>query len=341
MSENQLLKLDKFVEAVDRRIDVFICSASYEERCKSVPNAIADHKNVGKKLVCSNQKSNPTVAANAKHLISRLGKDAENVLLDKTNPLVTADNLQRALSRSGGDEGDFCYLVDITTFTHEALLILLRLLQTRVRRNPVLLAYAPAEEYSIGLADSEKWLSRGIVDIRSVLGYPGDSRPSRKSHLIILVGFEYDRAERLIDEYQPHVISLGFGQPGTATAPNHEQVNRLAFQQLARKVSTYKEFEFSCVDVEAAERSIAQQVALFPECNVVIAPMNTKLSTVGVAGAAFRNEEIQVCYASASQYNIDGYSRPGDTCLLVTLPLEYWKATGSSRTSRTRIGQIE
>jgi hypothetical protein len=158
-----------------------------------------------------------------------------------------------------------------------------------------------------------------------VLGYPGASRPSRKSHLIVLVGFESDRAERLLDEYQPHVISLGFGQDGTATSSKHQHVTRLAFGQLASKAK-YNEFEFFCDDVAAVESAVAIQVSRFPDCNVVIAPMNTKLSTVGVAGAAFRNDDIQLCYASASRYNVEGYSRPGDTCVLTTLAPEYWKS---------------
>lgn len=332
MSHNQM-KLTDLAAAIDRHFDVFICSASYEERCRSVPNAVADHPHIGRRLVCFNQKSSVIVAGNAKYLLGRLGSNAHKVPLDKGSPLLTADNLQRALSHAGGDDSDFNYLVDITTFTHEALLILLRLLQARVKRSSVVLAYAPAAEYSVGLPPEQKWLSKGITDIRSVLGYPGDSRPSRKSHLIVLVGFESDRAERLLDEYQPHVISLGFGQDGTATASQHQQVNRLAFGRLASKVSQYNEFEFSCVDVVAVEHAIAAQAAKFPDCNVVIAPMNTKLSTVGVAGAAFRNDDIQLCYASASQYNVEGYSRPGDTCLLTALSPEYWRPTAETRPS--------
>lgn len=326
---NTQVTLSELPSALSHNVDVFICSASYEERCKSIPDALATHPRIGKRLVCFNQKSSATVASNSKYLLDVLGSRAQKVPLDKKSPLATADSLQRALSHAGGDDHDLSYLVDITTFTHEALLILLRLLQARVKRQTVVLAYAPAEEYSVGLPPEEKWLSKGITDIRSVLGYPGDSKPSRKSHLIVLVGFESDRAERLLDEYQPHVISLGFGQDGTATASQHQPLNRLAFGQLANKVSKYSEFEFSCVDTEAAEDAIATQAARFPNCNVIIAPMNTKLSTVGVAGAAFRNDEIQLCYASASQYNIEGYSRPGNTCILTALAPEYWKVASA------------
>jgi len=318
-------KLSELSDTLRQRFDIFICSASYEERCKSIPNAVADGGKVGKRLVCFNQRSSAVVTSNARQLLERLGSSAQRVPLDKGNPLATADNLQRALSQAGADDGDQSYLVDITTFTHESLLILLRLLQARVGRGLVLLSYSPADEYSIGLPDEEKWLSKGITDIRSVLGYPGTTRPSRKSHLIVLMGFETDRAERLLDEYQPHVVSLGFGKEGTATAAKHHRVNQLAFGQLANKVSKYNEFEFSCVDVAAVESVITAQASKFPECNVVIAPMNTKLSTVGVAGAAFRNEDFQLCYASAAQYNVEGYSRPGDTCVLTALSAEYWK----------------
>jgi hypothetical protein len=340
MPQNEPLLLSDLATALDQHFDVFICSASYEERCKSIPDALADHRRVGKRLVCFNQKSSSAVASNAEYLLSRLGSNSERVPLDKTSSLTTADNLQRALTRVGGED-DPSYLIDITTFTHEALLILLCLLKARVRQSPVMLAYAPAADYSIGLPPNEKWLSKGITGIRSVLGYPGDSRPSRKSHLIVLVGFEADRAERLIDEYQPHVISLGYGQAGTATAIQHEQVNRLAFERLASKFPVCNVFEFSCVDVATVESTVSAQALLFPDCNVVVAPMNTKLSTVGVAGAAFRNDNIQLCYASASQYNIEGYSRPGSTCILTALPREYWRSANSAGAARGGIERAE
>ncbi len=331
MCPNQVLKLSELRNAVDKKFDVFICSASYEDRCRSIPDAVANGLNVGKALVCYNHKSSPSVTANANYLLNRFGGRGGPVLLDKASPLSTADRLQRALSHVEEGAHDLSFLIDITTFTHEALLILLRLLQGRIQRGSVVLGYAPAKEYSIGLPPEQKWLSKGITDIRSVLGYPGDSLPSRKSHLILLVGFEFDRAERLIDEYQPHVVSLGFGQLGTETAAAHRTVNRSVFSRLASKVTQHKEFEFSCTDVGAVERAVSAQTLLFPDCNVVVAPMNTKLSTVGVAGAAFRNNEIQVCYASASQYNIEGYSQPGDDCILTVLSPEFWRGTSPCR----------
>ena len=39
-----------------------------------------------------------------------------------------------------------------------------------------------------------KWLSRGIGEVRSILGYSGTLKPSRSNLLIVIVGYEYERA---------------------------------------------------------------------------------------------------------------------------------------------------
>src|ERR1035437_7352198 len=92
MPQNEPLLLSDLATTLDQHFDVFICSASYEERCKSIPNALADHRLVGKQLVCFNQKSSSAVASNAEYLLSRLGSNSERVPLDKTSYLITADN---------------------------------------------------------------------------------------------------------------------------------------------------------------------------------------------------------------------------------------------------------
>ena len=57
--------------------DVFVCSASYEERCKSIPTALAGFGAIGRRLVCFNHKSSAAVSANADFLVEQGGKDAE------------------------------------------------------------------------------------------------------------------------------------------------------------------------------------------------------------------------------------------------------------------------
>ena len=46
--------------------------------------------------------------------------------------------------------------------------------------------------------------------------------------------------------------------------------------------------------------------------NTVIAPLNTKISTIGADLAALENENIQLAYAKPNIYNVDGYSIPNE-----------------------------
>ena len=320
--------------AVGGPIDVFLCSASYEERCTSIASVLGPATEVRYPLVCHNQKAVPQVYKSVERLQQIFSGKATRVALDKSDPLRTADQIQGALSRVIDESRPQRYVVDITTFTHEALLILLRILQRQLtKRDTVHLVYATAAEYAVGMKPEEKWLSKGVQDVRSVLGYPGTVRPSRRSHLIVLVGFEGERAAELIDSYEPNVVSLGFGDEKSGTEMGHQAVNRLVFQTVASKVRSYKEFVFSTSDPFQAESAVRDQVQAEPDCNVLIAPMNTKISTVGVAGAAFSNDDIRLCYASAVQYNVGGYSRPGEHCYLMDMPFEFWrrraKGTGS------------
>ena len=75
-------------------------------------------------------------------------------------------------------EGAHRFVIDATTFTRESLLILVRFLKQSLKTSDsVQFLYAPAKEYSIGTQYEDKWLSRGIREVRSVLGYPGDFLP--------------------------------------------------------------------------------------------------------------------------------------------------------------------
>lgn len=53
--------------------------------------------------------------------------------------------------------------------------------------------------------------------------------------------------------------------------------------------------------------------------NVIIAPMNNKISTVGAAIVALERQDIQLCYAPATYYNTVNYSTAGDKCYLFSL----------------------
>ena len=308
--------------ALESPVDLFISCASFEERCKSVTNHL-DRSVVRKAIVAENKKLANHVSANADYLRHLFEGRCIGAEIDLTEPLASADNLAKALVEAELPGGARC-IVDITTFTHEVLLILLRLLSLTLSEDAqAWFVYTGASDYSVGSPPDAKWLSKGISEVRTVLGYPGRFLPSRRTHLVVLVGYEHERASELIACLEPSSLSLGYGRPGTATAPKHQEANVL-FHHLVKSSAVtcpnVRDFEFSCCDPWDACQAIVSEAKVAGSANVVVAPMNTKISTIGSALATLRNKDIQLCYARALQYNYTGYSQPGDSCYLFQLP---------------------
>lgn len=288
----------------------------------TVANAV-DAIKVKSVIVAGNKEPEDYVAQNAEYLLKRYEGLVDEAVLNLSNPLETADVLVGALEKVKSMEA-LRYLIDITTFTHESLLMLVNLLSVQLKPvDTVHFVYASAAEYSPGLEGKDKWLSKGVADVRSVLGYPGETLPSQETHLIIMVGYENERAARLIEFIEPNTISLGFGDSEVATGLKHREAEEHFRDLLKSTVGLHGEeasFKFSCDDPITTKNTIDGQVARARGYNVIVAPMNNKISTVGAALAALENASIQLCYAQALQYNYKNYSNPSDRCHLFELP---------------------
>lgn len=324
MSIPSKIPLAELGQHISGKIDLFVCCASFEERSISLAAAIGS-KRVGRAIFCVNE----DYAAPARKSVARLKEiyptNHELLSINTDKPLLAADRFSALLSGTQFTPNGTIF-VDITTFTHEQLLILIRLLRDAPHRHRIFAGYTGASQYAIGLPDDQKWLSRGVDDIRSVLGYPGILVPSRKLHLIVLAGFESERAEKLIEAYDPAIISLGIGEQSASVSEQHRLTNSVFHNKLvalAKTISTIaggvEQFQFSCVDPRSAQRTILDQAGKFQGYNAVVAPMNTKISTLGAAFAAFTDESLQICYAHPLSYNTENYSSPSTDCRMFDL----------------------
>jgi len=292
-------------------LDLFVCSASYEERCLSIPRAVSS-TDVRASIIAENRNHKELHGAPAVELQGLL-PTATRADLSTADPLSAADALYAALAPHADDS---IVLVDISTFTHEALLILCRILMDRFRSQSVWFAYARAGEYSIGDPPEKKWLSMGVSQIRSVVGFPGVMLPSRRLHMIVLAGLEVERVAELLRQYEPALLSLGTTEGIELADDKHRQVNLERFATLRSRFLPATEFAFDCHDAKKTKDAILTRCAAVPDHNTVVASMNTKISTVGAALAANEQSDIQLCYAQAVVYNYRRYSTPGEDCCL-------------------------
>jgi hypothetical protein len=310
------IPLNRIGNSLADTYDLFICASSYEDRCLSIVSQI-NVARVSRALIVSNMDLLEHIRNNKETIENQFGNKGQSVEVSTLDPLLTADSISSSITKVIEQFPIKRILLDVTTFTHESLLILLRLLRLHSPDSSITVLYASAAEYSIGDEFEFKWLSRGIGEIRSVFGYPGNITPSRKTHLIIVVGYEHERASGLIEALEPHSISLGYGRSGTSTTAKDQGANERYMElvkQMASSYSPVNTFDIPCDDPGGTCEIIERQIALACGMNVMISPMNNKLSTIGVASAAFKNDDVQLSYAQALRYNCMAYSTPGDCC---------------------------
>lgn len=320
-------ELSKISNAIPNGEYILIVGLGFDKRCLSILKSLSQHDTSNIKSIIGVQNgswkeqaqeniSNFTSICNTKGVI--VGGNCDGAT-------SVADSLYSLLRLSIEKNNNIKFLIDATGFSHELLIIVIGLLNNENKLHDCHILYTGAAEYSFNEQD-HKWLSRGVLDIRSVLGFPGEMLPSQKLHLIIMTGFEIERAAEIIARYEPDFLSIGFGGKYQSVSDEHHSYNAQAHKEILSLVQRMRganynvnEFEFSCIDPIESKKQILAHVKKYSEHNIVLCPLNTKLSTVGAALAAIENSSIQLCYSEPREYNISGYAKEGNDATIISL----------------------
>lgn len=321
----EFFDIDKLNENIQTSYEIFICSSSFEERCLSIPRKVSEYKLASEAIIFENVDSIEYVESNCGLLQELFLGCYSKVEVYLTDPIKSADNISEEFNKKWDRESSEEVLIDITTFTHETLLMVLAAMKRDYPNLKISCCYVNASEYAWDEPDQQKkWLSRGLRnEVRTILGYAGNMVPSKKTHLIVIVGYEYERAVQIIESMEPDAISLGYGSPTDAVTDKNKKANE-QFAQLVRKVTVYYDdipgFLISCDNpYKFRDRLLHRIEEIGNDYNIIIIPMNNKISTVGLALTCQKMPDIQLCYAPARVYNYQYYSKAGRNCYLFPL----------------------
>ena len=289
---------------------------SFEERSLVVPEMLAG---AGlRRWLCILNEDIETDIGEAREraviLASAAGIPIEFLNASKRDPVVLADSMAHAAETV---TGDLTWVADITTMTHEMLLVMVAASDEIIPDwQDLTIVYNVAAQYSGDDETHSKWISRGIREVRSVIGYPGSWSPGEPTTLVALPGFDAERMRRLVEDVEPDRLIVGIACP---TADRHpwsaEKNRRIAERLLATRDG--RTFDYPALDPLAAVDAVLNEVGTI-DGNVLLAPLNSKISTVAVAGLARRRADWQVCYAPALIYNPD-YATASDCFLVCSL----------------------
>lgn len=297
------------------RIDYLLVCASYEERCLTLYNYV-ESSCVEKTAVFYFKQFYENVISNAELLATKF--NANKYEFDNSKPTSIADkiieffgeNVVENVSKKPN------VVIDASTFTRESLLIILKYLQiNKDKFSDIIFLYRSAE-VSHNLSDA-------VLNIRSVIGYMGDIQPEKPTHLIVISGYEYERAKEIIDTIEPDYISIIYGGIGESINDDIQKNNKIFTDKLVAYYSfeIVNKFSHTLIDIDSLKNKLDETIVSRKDCNVVIAPLNNKLSTIAAGLAASANPHVQVCYSQMANYNMSNYSHALDLCYIENLDL--------------------
>ena len=208
--------------------------------------------------------------------------------------------------------------IDATCLPRELLGMLIFALSVRresMGKTEILYTYAPSggeggyATQNQALSDDEKWLSKGIIAIRSIVGYPGYFSSERKCHAIALVGHEFERMLEMLKAIEPSRCSLGNEKDSTSTVDSAGDYSEGIANRLREGLRKYVAVPEEIVPVNFHANSIKntleelKHIDIRPEENTALIAMNTKLSFIGAALYALQKRSVRMIYSVPEKYN--------------------------------------
>lgn len=305
---------------LDVQFDCFMGFCSFDQRCLSIIKSVNCEK-INKVIFFINENTTEETKKNLNELTELLDKKLELVEVDLFNPIRLTDRILETFTIWIDGAENCNVLVDTSSFTHEGILILDAILRQRKDSCNYLYAYNNAKTYASESIDPDnKWLSRGIGQVRSIMGYPGDFIPSRNTTVIVILGYECERAYRIIDEICPDKLIIMYNDRLHSTTEKIQEAgeNHANFLKELSTSYYYEEKKISSDNPYEAARQVDEIITEEEKKNnVILLPMNNKLSTLAAAQATVAHPAVQVCYAPAIVYNSSKYSEPGEFCYLL------------------------
>jgi hypothetical protein len=179
--------------------------------------------------------------------------------------------------------------------------------------------YVTAQDYAEDHGTGKKWLTRGITEIRTVLGYSGALLSGQSIHLVLLAGVEFEPAMALISDLGATRVSIGYAPEELSVNPEISKKNRDVAVRLKLSVSApVSSFAFSCVDALEAFYALKKLVGDAGQEKIVVAPLSNKVSAIGLFLLCQENPSIQVQYVRPMDFNRAGYCAPGGDLIMTS-----------------------
>lgn len=284
--------------------NLFIGAASFEERSLAAPRKFIENQGrLGAVSLVLFADESPQLASNLEAL-AELG--LENIPKHDRFSSRSLWNWVWGVVKSASGE----IVIDVTCLPREALAMLLFSLSVRRKYiDQIKIVYTSVPEgYATqdkSLEPEDRWLSKGVATVRSILGFPGNFGSEKLRHIIAFAGHESDRLLEAIVSYEPNKLSISNEMASTSTVEGAAQYSENVADQLRQEIALPKleSILFSANSIMDTYDSLCGLEIDSENENVAIVAMNTKLSFIGAALFCLHERNVRMIYAVPEEYN--------------------------------------
>lgn len=184
--------------------------------------------------------------------------------------------------------------LDISTFNRQNLLTMLYLLRHKNGINNITCYYTIPKE------TNEK-ISKCARNYSTIPLLGGKQSIDKNKLLLLLVGFEFDRARYLWEKVEPSKTIIAIGDKPTDN--RFLSINKKVVSGLKEMINC-EEINISAKDPFVAQQDIENIIRKYRKnYNIVIAPMNTKIQTLGLYLAWEKYPDIQIVYSCPEKFS--------------------------------------
>lgn len=305
---NEIKQLQSISKLNNKYENIFICTASYEERCLGSVNLFS--KDIKFKLIYIikyDTKENDENYHILKNKLKKYGK-IHSILIDPMFPIFQYKDIVKNIIDNVNNIQQLNIYIDISTFMKWHLLIFLKILKERDLLNKIIFVYTEPIDYEINLFQP---LSFGLRDIFPVPFFYGDFDFSKENLLIIFIGYEGNRALSLFEKIEPEECLLLLADPpywpewkGRAEDMNKSLIHLLGDKKIIKIDSR------NPIKVCEQLNSILTHNS-YNKYNHLISPLGTKPQALGLFYyiSKYNPKNTILTYSAPLRYNTLFYSK--------------------------------
>lgn len=193
-------------------------------------------------------------------------------------------------------------LVDISTMPREIIWYILREIEQSAGQNSMAKRYVyySPERYS------DEWLSRDPRSPRLVYKLSGVALPSFKTALLVTVGFDPQRAERLISWCEPAKLMIGVQRPSSFTRNTRAMESYNETFKKFRKEYDCEVFDLDAYAEDRGMNTIRRILEPFASSyNIIMSSLGPKLTAITLYKLRRMNPAMGLVYAPSNQFSPD------------------------------------